>query len=54
MNPLLDLADDIVEDDFQKMLSDWESHIDTLQVSTFIYKIYICTRVNKDFNIVFT
>ena len=32
MNPLLDLGDDSVEDDFQRMLSDWESHIDTLQV----------------------
>ena len=32
MNPLLDLGDDTGEDDFQKMLSDWESHIDTLQV----------------------
>ena len=33
MNPLLDLGDDTGEDDFQKMLSDWESHIDTLQVN---------------------
>ena len=32
MNPLLGLGDDSVEDDFQRMLSDWESHIDTLQV----------------------
>lgn len=32
MNPLFDLADDSVEDDFQKMLTDWESHIDSLQV----------------------
>ena len=38
MNPLLDLGDDAaVEDDFQRMLSDWESHIDTLQVLIFIF-----------------
>jgi hypothetical protein len=31
INPLLDLVDDSVDDDFQRMLSDWENHINTLQ-----------------------
>ena len=37
LNPLMDLGDDPAEDDFQKMLNDWENHIDTLKV---IYGYY--------------
>ena len=32
MNPLLELGNG-VEDDFQKMLNEWENHMDSLQVS---------------------
>ena len=37
LNPLMELEDDPAEDDFQKMLNDWENHIDTLKV---IYGYY--------------
>ena len=39
LNPLMDLGDDPAEDDFQKMLNEWENHIDTLKVLYIITKI---------------